>query len=125
AWRMTRMTDDLPSSPAAERNKQPILDALVRILGAAGGSALEIAAGTGQHAAWFAAALPAWSWQPTEADARMLPVLARRVEAAALANLRAPLRLDVTAPAWPLEDRFDAIYCANMLHIAPWAACAG
>lgn len=119
------MTHDLPSSPAAERNKQPILDALVRILGAAGGSALEIAAGTGQHAAWFAAALPAWSWQPTEADARMLPALARRVEAVALANLRAPLRLDAAAPSWPLEDRFDAIYCANMLHIAPWSACAG
>jgi SAM-dependent methyltransferase len=121
---MMRMTNDLPSSPAAERNKQPILDALVRILGSEG-IALEIAAGTGQHAAWFAAALPGWTWQPTEADARMLPALARRVEAAALANLRAPLRLDVTAPIWPLEDRFDAIFCANMLHIAPWSACAG
>jgi SAM-dependent methyltransferase len=120
---MTGMTNDLPSSPAAERNKQPILDALVRILGAEG-TALEIAAGSGQHAAWFAAALSGWTWQPTEADARMLPALARRVDAAGLANLRAPLRLDVTAPHWPLDDRFDAIYCANMLHIAPWSACA-
>ena len=66
---------DLPSSPAADRNKQPILEVLSRTFGARG-TALEIAAGTGQHATWFAAALPEWVWQPTEADARMLPLLA-------------------------------------------------
>ncbi|MDR6890003.1 MULTISPECIES: DUF938 domain-containing protein [Variovorax] len=115
---------DLPHSPAADRNKQPILDALIRILGERS-TALEIASGTGQHAAWFAAAMPQWTWQPTEADARMLPALATRVEQAALPNLRPPLLLDVTAPQWPVQGHaFDAIYCANMLHIAPWAACA-
>ena len=122
---------DLPHSPAADRNKQPILEALARILGERG-SALEIASGTGQHAAWFAAAMPGWTWQPTDADARMLPAIASRVAQAALPNLRAPLLLDVTAPRWPSqgaafargEEKFDAIYCANMLHIAPWAACA-
>ncbi|WP_027730757.1 DUF938 domain-containing protein [Variovorax paradoxus] len=122
---------DLPHSPAADRNKQPILEALARILGERG-SALEIASGTGQHAAWFAAAMPGWTWQPTDADARMLPALASRVAQAALPNLRAPLLLDVMAPQWPSqgaafalgEEKFDAIYCANMLHIAPWAACA-
>jgi len=122
---------DLPHSPAADRNKQPILEALNRILGERG-SALEIASGTGQHAAWFAAAMPGWTWQPTDADARMLPAIASRVAQAALPNLRAPLLLDVMAPRWPSqgaafargEEKFDAIYCANMLHIAPWAACA-
>jgi len=130
---------DLPHSPAADRNKQPILDALIRILGE-GGAALEIASGTGQHAAWFAAAMPQWTWQPTDADARMLPALASRVADAALPNLLPPLLLDVLAPQWPLhgpasvegeEERrqqqhakFNAIYCANMLHIAPWATCA-
>ena len=124
---------DLPHSPAADRNKQPILEALTRILGERG-AALEIASGTGQHAAWFAAAMPQWTWQPTDADARMLPALEGRVEAAALPNLRPPLLLDVMAPQWlpqgaafaqgEEETKFDAIYCANMLHIAPWAACA-
>ncbi|TWD78603.1 uncharacterized protein DUF938 [Variovorax beijingensis] len=123
---------DLPHSPAADRNKQPILEVLTGILGERG-SALEIASGTGQHAAWFAAAMPGWTWQPTDADARMLPALASRVAQAALPNLRAPLLLDVMAPRWPSqgaafargeEEKFDAIYCANMLHIAPWAACA-
>ncbi|MNK79112.1 hypothetical protein D3C87_987710 [compost metagenome] len=126
---------DLPFSPAADRNKQPILDALTRILDERG-TALEIASGTGQHAAWFAAAMPSWTWQPTDADARSIPAIASRVEQAALPNLRPPLLLDVMAPQWPAqgsafaqegkeeEEKFDAIYCANMLHIAPWPTCA-
>lgn len=122
----------LPHSPAADRNKQPILDALTGILGDEG-AALEIASGTGQHAAWFAAALSKWTWQPTDADARMLPAMASRIAEAALPNLRPPLLLDVMAPRWPSEGfafageeekQFDAILCANMLHIAPWPTCA-
>jgi SAM-dependent methyltransferase len=115
----------LPSSAAADRNKQPILDVLRRVLGQRG-TALEIASGTGQHAAWFAAALGQWIWQPSDADAGMLPALAERVAQAGLANLRPPLLLDVMSPRWLTQDagrRFDAIYCANMLHIAPAAAC--
>jgi len=123
---------DLPHSPAAERNKQPILDALSGILGEQG-AMLEIASGTGQHAVWFATALRGWTWQPTDADARALPGITARIEQAALPNLRAPLLLDVTAPRWPSQgfafaeggEKFDAIYCANMIHIAPWAACVG
>lgn len=118
---------DLPFSPAADRNKQPILDVLRTALGP-GGTALEIASGTGQHAACFAAALPRWTWQPSEADEDMLPALARRVALAALPNLRPPLRLDVMEAPWPSKEapfahRLDAIYCANMLHIAPPATC--
>jgi SAM-dependent methyltransferase len=121
---------DLPFSAAADRNKQPILDALRRVLGERA-HVLEIASGTGQHAEWFAAAMPGWTWQPTDADAHMLPALASRVAQAGLPNLRAPLLLDVTAPQWPSqgaafgEQGFDAICCANMLHIAPPAACVG
>jgi len=123
---------NLPHSPAADRNKQPILDALTRVLGEEG-SALEIASGTGQHAVWFAAAMSRWTWQPTDADARMLPAMASRIAEAALPNLHQPLLLDVVAPRWPSQGfafageedtKFDAIYCANMLHIAPWPTCA-
>ena len=40
-----------------------------------------------------------------------------------------PLRLDVTQAQWPSEGEpfstpFDLIYCANMIHIAPWPCCA-
>jgi SAM-dependent methyltransferase len=117
-----------PFSAAAERNKQPILEVLRRVLPGEG-SALEIASGTGQHAAWFAAGLPGWTWQPTEADEDALSAIAAWVAEAGVSNLRTPLRLDVMGARWPAEGSafaqpFDAIYCANMLHIAPWATCA-
>lgn len=120
---------ELPFSAAADRNKQPILDVLQRVLGA-GGSLLEIASGAGQHAAFFAEALPDWRWQPSDVDAGMLPTLSTRVAQSGLANLQAPLLLDVTDSSWPSQGtafgrEFDAIYCANMLHIAPPAAGVG
>jgi hypothetical protein len=119
----------LPHSAPADRNKQPILDVLRTVL-PAHGTALEIASGTGQHVAWFAAALPQWTWQATDADAALFPAIAERVAQERLANVRPPVLLDVTAPRWPSEgaefaQRFDAIFCANMLHIAPWRCCAG
>jgi hypothetical protein len=112
-------------SPAAERNKQPILEALQRVLPAAG-TALEIASGTGQHVTWFAQHLPQWTWQPTDADAPALNSIDTRIAQGGLSNVRPPLLLDVLSPVWLPADTafFDAIYCANMLHIAPWATCA-
>ena len=116
-------------SPAAERNKQPILEVLRQVLPERG-SALEIASGTGQHVAWFAAGLPHWAWQPTEAQTSALGSLAAQLARQGLPNVRPPLLLDVMAPRW-LADQprldtpvFDAIFCANMLHIAPWPTCA-
>jgi SAM-dependent methyltransferase len=120
---------DLPaSSPAADRNKQPILKVLRNVLPARG-LALEIASGTGQHAAWFGAGLPGWAWQPTDADPQALPAIAAWIAQSAPANVRAPLLLDVEAPQWPVAaapfgETFDAIFCANMLHISPWSTCA-
>lgn len=114
--------DDLPFSPAAQRNKAPILEVLRQVLSAKA-SVLEIASGTGQHAEHFASAQAGWQWQPTDFDAASLPGIARRC--AALPNVQPPLRLDVLASPWPATlGRFDAFYCANMLHISPWATCA-
>jgi hypothetical protein len=87
------------------------------------GMALEIASGTGQHAVWFAQGLTEWTWQPTDADAAMLPIIAERIARSGLPNVLAPMHLDVTGQ-WPeFPRRFDAIFCANMLHISPWEAC--
>ncbi len=109
-------------SPAAERNRAPILAELQRLLPARG-VALEIASGTGQHAAHFAAALPGWQWQPTDGDARSLASIS--AWCADLANVRRPLRLDVMAPTWPdVPAPVDLLFCANLLHISPWATCA-
>jgi hypothetical protein len=115
-------------SPAAERNRQPILEVLRQVLPGRG-AALEIASGTGQHAAWFATGMPGWTWQPSDTDAQALPSIAQWC-AQAGAAMPPPVLLDVSAALWPqagaaFPGLFDAIYCANMLHIAPWGACAG
>lgn len=110
-------------SPAAERNAPPILAALQRLLPPRG-LLLEVASGTGQHAAFCSAGLPDWEWQPTDFDAGALPSIA--AWCVERANVRAPLRLDVLADPWPeVPPVVDAIYCANMIHIAPWACTAG
>ena len=109
-------------SPAAERNRGPIVAELQRVLPAAG-LMLEIAAGTGQHAAHFAAALRQWRWLPSDGDPRSLPSIASWCDG--LANVLPPLTLDVTAAGWPgVPAEVDAVFCANMLHISPWATCA-
>ena len=118
----------LPHSPAADRNKQAILEILQRVLPRRG-MALEIASGTGQHVSWFAAAMRSWIWQPTEADPQALLAIEASSAQAGLTNVRAPVLLDVTTPQWPcvgpvFSESFDAIFCANMIHIAPWASCA-
>jgi SAM-dependent methyltransferase len=112
----------LPSSPAAERNKQPIAEVLTRVLPASG-LVLEVASGLGQHAEHFARTFPSLTWQPSEPDAEALEILAERVRRAALPNLRAPLELDVHNEA-PGLGTVAAVVCSNMIHIAPWWACA-
>ena len=110
------MTDVRRRAPAADRNKEPILDALRRVLPQRG-FVVEIASGTGQHTAHFAAALPGLQWQPTEPDATYHDSIRAWTED--LPNVKPPLALDVSARPWPVE-RADAILCINMIHISPW-----
>jgi hypothetical protein len=113
---------DLPFSPAAERNKGPILEALRRLLPPST-TVLEIASGSGQHAQHFAGACPGWLWQPTEADGALLPAIDARCDG--LANVLPAVPLNVTRAAWQVSSAppFGAVYCANLLHIAPWSIC--
>ena len=115
------MVRDLPFSPAAERNKDPILTVLESVLPAEG-AVLEIASGTGQHVCFFAQALPEIRWQPTEPDAESREAMIIRIREASLANVRQPLALDVSQPRWPVAEHYDAILCINMVHISPWPA---
>lgn len=133
---------DRRTSPAADRNKDPILQVLRRLLPDRA-VVLEIAAGTGQHAAHFAAQQPGWTWLPTDGDAAALTSIAEWC--AGLPNVRTPQHLDllaarpdpVTSSSSPPDEidevsaywreipiGIDAIWCANLLHIAPWATCA-
>lgn len=114
----------LPLWPAAERNKQPILDELLKVVPEAGGVWLEIAAATGQHALHFAPRFPQYRYQPSDYEERHLATLIKRQLVARLSNLLPPVRLDVTEEVWPLE-RADVIYNANMIHIAPFNVAEG
>jgi len=109
-------------APATERNRGPIA-AVLREVMPAHGLVLEVASGTGEHAAFFARLFPALEWQPSDPDPDALSSIEAWVADADLPNLRAPVQLDA-AGAWPI-DRADAVLCINMVHISPWAATLG
>lgn len=107
-------------APATARNREPIL-AVLRAVLPARGRVLEVASGSGEHAVFFAAALPGLTWQPTDPDHAALASVAAHAADADLPNLAAPCRLDVHDDTWPI-DQADAIVCINMIHISPWSA---
>jgi hypothetical protein len=125
-WTGHAVPDARQYGPAAERNTGPILALLGRHLPRSG-TILEIGSGTGQHVIACAAAHPELSWQPSDPDPAARASIAAWTAASALANVRAPLDLDVTAEDWPraLDRPLQGIVCINLLHIAPWAACMG
>jgi SAM-dependent methyltransferase len=119
------MTDPNPPAPrqhapAAERNREPILAVLREVLPASG-LVLEIASGTGQHVIHFAAALPQLDWQPSDPDAEARGSIAAWTAQSGLANVRAPLDLNVERTPWGI-DAAAALLCINMVHISPWTA---
>lgn len=113
----------LPHAPATLRNREPILAVLRRVLPQEG-LLLEIASGTGEHAAYMAPRLPGIAWQPSERETAALPDIDAHAAAAGAAGVRPAIRLDVGERPWPLA-RADALLCCNMIHIAPWAAAEG
>lgn len=108
------------TAPAAERNKDPILEVLRAALPSQG-TALEVASGTGQHVVHFAAALPALKWQPSDPDADARASIAAWTAELGLSNVSGPLALDVLQVPWPVAQ-VDAVLCINMIHISPWEA---
>jgi SAM-dependent methyltransferase len=120
---MPETSDQRLYFPHVARNREPILDVLKRVL-PRDGLVLEIASGGGEHAAYFASNLPNLRWQPTDANTEMFESISAHRAAAGIANLLAPLHLDVTSQQWPVE-RADAMVCCNMIHIAPWVAAEG
>jgi cyclopropane fatty-acyl-phospholipid synthase-like methyltransferase len=112
-------------SPAAARNRDPVLQVLREVLPAKGG-VLEIASGTGEHVAHFAKHLPGLRWQPTEFDETSRLSVRAWIAHETLSNVAAPIGIDASTTDWGVEDqRFDAILSMNMIHIAPWAAAVG
>ena len=127
-------TNGLPSAPACERNREPILLAMLpyllrdeRIEQRERKECFEIGSGTGQHAAYFSryfasakadTALREIYWQPSDVRAN-LPGIARWREHSASAQMLPPLELDLRAPHWQ-PQRYDFVFTANTLHIVSW-----
>ena len=114
---------DRRSAPAALRNREPIAEVLADWLPKAG-LVLEIASGTGEHAAFFAERFAGLDWQPSDVDRGALASIAGWRSAAGLANLRPPIVLDAAGSDWPIE-RVDAVLSINMVHISAWASALG
>ncbi|MFO7854708.1 MAG: DUF938 domain-containing protein [Paracoccaceae bacterium] len=118
-------------APSAARNAAPIAAALARRLGPAGAAVLEIGGGTGQHAVAAAAALSGRPWRPTDPDPDHLRSIAAWRAAEGTPNLTPPLLLDAREPAdWTaaaaaVAGPIDAVFCANVIHIAPWSVAEG
>ena len=115
-----RQADGKWFTSSAERNKDPILAVLARVLPRRG-VVLEIASGTGQHVLHFAKALPGLVWQPSDPDPELRESIALRVQEQQIANVDRPIYIYVTKRPWRLQT-VDAVVCINMIHVAPWPA---
>lgn len=113
------------SSPSAGRNRDVIAATLAGLL-PAGARVLEIAGGTGEHALACVAARPDLLWQPSDPDAASRASIDAWASEAG-GRVRPALDLDTSAAGWwqAVEASPDAVFCANMIHIAPWAAAEG
>lgn len=122
-----RVTDPRLHYEATLDNRDELLALLQRVLRPVvpdGGLVLEVASGSGEHAVFFGPRLPWLRWQPTDLEDEALASIAAWIDHERATNVLPPLRLDTTAPRWPIE-RADAVVCVNMIHIAPWEAALG
>ena len=117
---------------AYHRNHQPIWTVLSRLLAGQAGDVLEAGSGTGQHVVHFASHTPDLTWWPSDLNEQHLKSIAAWQAHAGLSNIRAPHRIDLSDPDWfatlQQEDgpkELAAIFCANVIHIAPWAVAEG
>ena len=111
------------SSPAALRNRDPILDLLQEVLPVSG-TVLEIASGSGEHIIHFAGQLTDLTWQPSDPSPEARASIEAWGAEMQRSNLCPPLDIDATGGEWPVQ-RADAIIAINLIHISPWAATEG
>lgn len=116
--------DPRQQSPSVARNREAILAVLRRALPIEA-RVLELASGTGEHAVFFAKALPGVRWQTSDPDRNARESIGAWINAEGAANVLAPQAIDVSAPDWDVEGPFDALVAINMIHISPWEATLG
>jgi SAM-dependent methyltransferase len=117
---------------AFHRNHQPIWAVLEKFLDGKSGDVLEAGSGTGQHVVDFARRSPGITWWPSDVNEAHLKSISAWRAHTRLANVRPPLRIDLSDPAWCAEMRDGsgpgellAVLCANVIHIAPWRVAEG
>jgi hypothetical protein len=119
-------------APAFHRNHQAIWSVLRQFLDGKSGDVVEAGSGTGQHVVEFARHMPEITWWPSDLNAQHLKSIAAWRTHAGLSNIRPPLRIDLTDPSWCQEmhdgsgpEKLLAVFCANVIHIAPWRVAEG
>lgn len=107
-----------PFSPAADRNKEPILGALKELLTGEDHKVLEVGSGTGQHGAFFSKAFPhlEWVYSDLERNHEGIKAWARQADNA---NLTGPLVYEAGKDPFP-QGGYDLVFTANTLHIMSW-----
>jgi SAM-dependent methyltransferase len=111
-------------APATERNREPILQVLLKFL-PPNGNILEIGSGTGEHAIFFAPRLVPRQWIPSEPNPRSLASIQAWRNLYPADNLHPPLKIDVETVDWSIlkAKSIAAIVNINTIHIAPWSTC--
>jgi Protein of unknown function (DUF938) len=119
-------------APAFHRNHQAIRAVLRQFIAGKSGDVVEAGSGTGQHVVDFASHFPAVSWWPSDLNEQNLKSIEAWRAYSKLENIRPPLRIDLSDPAWcPAMAAKDgpkallAVFCANVIHIAPWRVAEG
>ena len=117
---------------AFHRTHVPIWAVLEKFLAGQSGDVVEVGSGTGQHVVHFAAHTPGITWWPSDLNENHLKSIEAWRAHAGLPNIRRPLRIDLTDPAWcpQMHDGSGpagllAVFCANVVHIAPWRVAEG
>ena len=111
-------------APATARNREAILAVLQRV-SPREGRVLELAAGSGEHAVFFAAAMPGLAWQPSDPDPSARASIAAWIEVEGTPNVAPPLDIDVCAADWGAGEGYAAVLAINMIHISPWETTLG
>jgi SAM-dependent methyltransferase len=117
---------------AFHRNYEPIWAVLQKFLAGKSGDVAEVGSGTGQHVVHFAKHTPGIIWWPSDLNERHLKSIEAWRAHTGLSNIRPPLRIDLTDPTWCLAmhdgsgpAELLAVFCANVIHIAPWRVAEG
>src|SRR5205823_1869638 len=121
---MEPISKRLHHAPSTLRNREPILAVLMRVLPAKG-VLLEVASGSGEHAAFITPRLPlGLEWQPSEANVDALADIDAYASNADCSRIRPAILLNASDADWPVQSA-EAVFCCNMIHIAPWEAAEG